>query len=111
KPDAPAVSSRAAPVLTAAPASPVALQPKLLGQGIRSLKTVDELAAAPVVVASSGVRQVEVAASQAQSVQAIVPRRAVAGGLFFETPDEPQERNIQQAAALPRERPAEKAWP
>ncbi|WP_120971795.1 hypothetical protein [Comamonas sp. lk] len=111
KPDAPAVSSRAAPVLTAAPASPVALQAKSLGQGIRSLKTADEPAAASVVVASSGVRQVAAAASQAQSVQAIVPRRAVAGGLFFETPDEPQERNIQQAAALPRERLAEKAWP
>ena len=102
----------AQPLLTEA--MPVKLQqtqpaPQLVisRQPVRPTRSMPEAAVVMAAAHPAAVRQAGESGSK-QAVQALLPQRAAAGGLFFETPDE--DAGSKPAASAKKSAP-ERAWP
>ncbi|QOQ82067.1 MULTISPECIES: tetratricopeptide repeat protein [Comamonas] len=93
----PALASRAEP----------APQPVISRQPVRPTRSAPEAAVVMAVAYPAAVRQSGESGGR-QAVQAMLPQRAAAGGLFFETPDE--DAGSKPAASAKKSAP-ERAWP
>lgn len=93
----PAPASRAEP----------APQPVISRQPVRPTRSVPEAAVVMAAAHPAAVRQAGESGGK-QAVQAMLPQRAAASGLFFETPDE--DARSKPAASAKKSAP-ERAWP
>lgn len=93
----PAPASRAEP----------APQPVISRQPVRPTRSAPEAAVVMAAAYPAAVRQSGESGGR-QAVQAMLPQRAAAGGLFFETPDE--DAGSKPAASAKKSAP-ERAWP
>jgi len=93
----PAPASRAEP----------AVQPVIARQPVRATRLVPEAAVVMAAAHPAAVRQAGEFGSK-QAVQVLLPQRAAASGLFFETPDE--DAGSKPAASAKKSAP-ERAWP
>ncbi|BDR11703.1 tetratricopeptide repeat protein [Comamonas thiooxydans] len=93
----PAPASRAEP----------AVLPMIARQPVRPTRSVPEAAVVMAAVHPAAVRQAGESGSK-QAVQVLLPQRAAASGLFFETPDE--DAGSKPAASAKKSAP-ERAWP
>lgn len=108
----PAAPVRAMEVTQDAPAKPVqraepVQQPVAPRQPTGPARSLQDGAVVMAVASPALVRQVDASGSK-QAVQAMLPRRASAGGLFFETPDEPAS---SKPAAATKSSSPERVWP
>ncbi|KGH14086.1 tetratricopeptide repeat protein [Comamonas thiooxydans] len=92
-----------APALRAEPAP----QPVISRQPVRPTRSVPDAAVVMAAAHPAAVRQSGESGGR-QAVQAMLPQRAAAGGLFFETPDE--DAGSKPAASAKKSAP-ERAWP
>lgn len=92
-----------APALRAEPAA----QPVIARQPVRPTRSMPEAAVVMAAAHPVAVRQASESGGK-QAVQAMLPQRAAAGGLFFETPDE--DAGSKPAASAKKSAP-ERAWP
>lgn len=92
-----------APALRAEPAA----QPVIARQPVRPTRSMPEAAVVMAAAHPAAVRQAGESGGK-QAVQAMLPQRAAAGGLFFETPDE--DAGSKPAASAKQSAP-ERAWP
>ncbi|MBS3019685.1 hypothetical protein DJFAAGMI_02431 [Comamonas sp. PE63] len=92
-----------------APASQAepAVQPVIARKPVRPTRSVLEAAVVMAAAHPAAVRQAGESGGK-QAVQAMLPQRAAAGGLFFETPDE--DAGSKPAASAKKSAP-ERAWP
>ncbi len=92
-----------------APASQAepAVQPVIARQPVRPTRSMPEAAVVMAAAHPAAVRQAGESGGK-QAVQAMLPQRAAAGGLFFETPDE--DAGSKPAASAKKSAP-ERAWP
>lgn len=92
-----------------APASQAepAVQPVIARQPVRPTRSVPDVAVVMAAAHPAAVRQAGESGGK-QAVQAMLPQRAAAGGLFFETPDE--DAGSKPAASAKKSAP-ERAWP
>lgn len=92
-----------------APASQAepAVQPVIARQPVRPTRSMPEAAVVMAAAHPAAVRQSGESGGR-QAVQAMLPQRAAAGGLFFETPDE--DAGSKPAASAKKSAP-ERAWP
>ena len=92
-----------------APASQAepAVQPVIARQPVRPTRSMPEAAVVMAAAHPVAVRQAGESGGK-QAVQAMLPQRAAAGGLFFETPDEDAG---SKPAASPKKSAPERAWP
>lgn len=92
-----------------APASQAepAVQPVIARQPVRPTRSMPEAAVVMAAAHPVAVRQAGESGGK-QAVQAMLPQRAAAGGLFFETPDE--DAGSKPAASAKKSAP-ERAWP
>jgi len=92
-----------------APASQAepAVQPVIARQPVRPTRSMPEAAVVMAAAHPAAVRQAAESGGK-QAVQAMLPQRAAAGGLFFETPDE--DAGSKPAASAKKSAP-ERAWP
>ena len=95
--------TRPATALQAEPAP----QPVISRQPVRPTRSAPEAAVVMAVAYPAAVRQSGESGGR-QAVQAMLPQRAAAGGLFFETPDE--DAGSKPAASAKTGVP-ERAWP
>jgi hypothetical protein len=95
--------TRPAPASQAEPAP----QPVISRQPVRPTRSVPEAAVVMAAAHPAAVRQSGESGGK-QAVQAMLPQRAAAGGLFFETPDE--DAGSKPAASAKKSAP-ERAWP
>lgn len=82
-------------------------QPVISRQPVRPTRSMPEAAVVMAAVNPVAVRQSGESGGK-QAVQAMLPQRAAAGGLFFETPDE--DAGSKPAASAKKSAP-ERAWP
>lgn len=82
-------------------------QPVISRQPVRPTRSVPDAAVVIAAAHPAAVRQAGESGSK-QAVQALLPQRAAAGGLFFETPDE--DAGSKPAASAKKSAP-ERAWP
>jgi tetratricopeptide (TPR) repeat protein len=94
------------PPAPASQAEPV-VQPVIARQPVRPTRSMPEAAVVMAAAHPAAVRQA-VESGGKQAVQAMLPQRAAAGGLFFETPDE--DAGSKPAASAKKSAP-ERAWP
>lgn len=84
-----------------------AVQPVIARQPVRPTRSMPEAAVVMAAAHPAAVRQAGESGGK-QAVQAMLPQRAAAGGLFFETPDE--DAGSKPAASAKKSAP-ERAWP
>lgn len=84
-----------------------AVQPVIARQPVRPTRSMPEAAVVMAAAHPAAVRQAAESGGK-QAVQAMLPQRAAAGGLFFETPDE--DAGSKPAASAKKSAP-ERAWP
>ncbi|MGD9757641.1 MAG: tetratricopeptide repeat protein [Comamonas sp.] len=82
-------------------------QPVISRQPVRPTRSVPDAAVVIAAAHPAAVRQAGESGSK-QAVQALLPQRVAAGGLFFETPDE--DAGSKPAASAKKSAP-ERAWP
>ncbi|MCO8248225.1 tetratricopeptide repeat protein [Comamonas thiooxydans] len=82
-------------------------QPVISRQPVRPTRSVPDAAVVMAAAYPAAVRQSGESGSK-QAVQALLPQRAAAGGLFFETPDE--DAGSKPVASAKKSAP-ERAWP
>ena len=90
-----------------APRAEPAPQPVISRQPVRPTRSVPDAAVVMAAAHPAAVRQAGESGSK-QAVQALLPQRAAAGGLFFETPDE--DAGSKPVASAKKSAP-ERAWP
>ncbi len=108
----PAAPVRAMEVTQEVPAKPVqraepVQQPVAPRQPTGPARSLQDGSVVMAVASPAVVRQVDGSGSK-QAVQAMLPRRASSGGLFFETPDEPAS---SKPAAATKSSSPERVWP
>lgn len=84
-----------------------AVQPVIARQPVRPTRSMPEAAVVMAAAHPAAVRQAGESGGK-RAVQAMLPQRAAAGGLFFETPDE--DAGSKPAASAKKSAP-ERAWP